>query len=66
MIIDIHSHMINPNFNLEKVKSNFTTRMFFLRLKTIKFSQYSENFSSSLKESKVYKTVLVALEVIWS
>lgn len=62
MIIDIHSHMINPDFDLEKIKFNYTTRMFFLRLKTRNFSQYFEKFSSSLKESKVDKTVIVALE----
>lgn len=62
MIIDIHSHMINPDFCLDKMNFNYTTRMFFLRLKTTNFSQYFEKFSRGLKESKIDKTVLIALE----
>lgn len=54
--------MLNPNFDLDKLKFNFTIRMFFLRLKIKNFSQYKEKFSKNLKESIVNKTVLVALE----
>lgn len=62
MIIDIHSHMINPDFNLDKINFNYTTRMFFLRLKISNYQQYFEKFSKSLSESQVDKAVLVALE----
>lgn len=62
MIIDIHSHMINPDFCLDKMNFNYTTRMFFLRLKISNYQQYYEKFSRSLSESSIDKAVLVALE----
>lgn len=62
MIIDIHSHMINPDFCLDKMNFNYTTRMFFLRLRVSNYKEYFEKFSRSLSESRVDKAVLVALE----
>lgn len=62
MIIDIHSHMINKNFDLKTYKHNFTTKMFFLRLQTKNFEQYYQKMSTSLTESKVDKAVLCAIE----
>ncbi len=62
MIIDIHSHMINSNFDIKTFKHNFTTKMFFLRLKTKNYEQYYEKMSQSLEKSKVDKAVICAIE----
>lgn len=62
MIIDIHSHMINKNFDLSSYKHNFTTKMFFLRLQTKNYDEYYEKMSLSLEKSNVDKAVLCAIE----
>lgn len=62
MIIDIHSHMINKNFDINTFKSNFTTKMFLLRLQTRNFDEYYKRMSGELKQSKVQKAVLCAIE----
>ena len=62
MIIDIHSHMINKNFDLKTYKHNFTTKMFFLRLQTRNFEEYYKKMSTSLAKSKVDKAVLCAID----
>ncbi len=65
MIIDIHSHMINKNFNLNKFKHNFTTKMFFLKLKVRNYQEYYKKMTNSLNESPIDKTVLCAIENTW-
>ncbi len=62
MIIDIHSHMINQNFDINTFKHNFTTKMFFLRLQTKNYEQYYAKMSCQIEESKVDKAVICALE----
>lgn len=54
--------MINKNFDINTFKSNFTTKMFLLRLQTRNFDEYYKRMSGELKQSKVQKAVLCAIE----
>ena len=62
LIIDIHTHLINKNFDIEKLKHNFATRMFAYAMKIKNFDEYKEKMSKELEASVVDKAVLCAIE----
>lgn len=61
MLIDIHTHILNRNFDIKKCKLNLTTKIFFLGHRISNFNDYYNKVVKSLKESRVEKAVVCAI-----
>ena len=62
MLIDIHTHLVNPNFNPQNCKKNFAINMFIKKNNYTNFENYIENFINQIHQSKLDKVVLIPIE----
>lgn len=62
MLIDIHTHLVNRNFNVNNCKANFAIKIFLKKLKYTCYESYINNLIFFINESKLDKAVLVAIE----
>jgi len=62
MLIDIHTHLVNPNFELKNCKTNFAINLFVKNTNYTNFESYINNLISLIKNSKLDKAVLIAIE----
>lgn len=62
MIIDIHTHIMNPKFDIDKIKLNFYSKIFLKKLQLTTFDEYLSKLMKTLNESAIDKAVLIALE----
>ena len=62
MLIDIHTHLVNPEFSLQDCKKNFAIRLMLKKCNYTSFKNYLENFITQISESKLDKAVLIGIE----
>lgn len=61
MLIDIHTHLVNPNFNLKEYKANFAENMLLKKVNYTNFENYIIDFLAKLHQSKLDKAVLIGI-----
>ncbi len=62
MLIDIHTHLVNPNFYIKEGKTNFAINLFLKKTNYTNYKNYIANLISIINASKLDKTVLIAIE----
>ena len=62
MLIDIHTHVVNSNFNPKECKTNFVINLFLKKTNYTNYENYITNLISLINNSKLDKAVLVAIE----
>ena len=62
MLIDIHTHLVNTNFEYQNCKKNFAIKLMLKKCKYTNFDNYLKNFLNQLSLSKIDKTVLIGIE----
>ena len=62
MLIDIHAHIVNPNFNLKECKTNFVINLLLKKTNYTNYESYVANLISLINNSKLDKAVLIAIE----
>ena len=62
MLIDIHTHLVNPDFNPENCKKNFAINMFLKNVNFTNFDNYVKNLVEQIQQSKLDKAVLIPVE----
>ncbi len=61
MLIDIHTHLVNPNFDLKNCKKNFAINLFIKKVNYTNFENYIKNFLEQIHLSRLDKVVLVPI-----
>lgn len=62
MLIDIHTHLVNPNLIIGNYNKNFAIKLMLKKCNYTNFSDYLANFLKQLSNSKLDKTVLIGIE----
>lgn len=61
MLIDIHTHLVNPDFDLKNCKKNFAINLFIKKVNFTNFDNYIKKFLEQIHLSRLDKVVLVPI-----
>jgi len=62
LLIDVHTHLVNPGYNFKKRINSFSVNLMKKRYKFKSFDEYLTAFLKQLSNSKIDKAVLIGIE----